>query len=96
MVAGLAGFDAVAGTLGAGTWRRCAPVHNVRYTSEAVRFAQIAGIAEGRAQMALARQQRGDWVKSSLSRHRAIGFGPIAFDCSRAAPGLSCAILHDA
>jgi hypothetical protein len=30
--------------------------------------------------MAIDRQQRGDWVKSSLSRHLAIGFGPIAFD----------------
>jgi hypothetical protein len=52
--------------------------------------------ADGCAQMAVARQQRGDWVESSLSRHVAIGFGPIAFDCRRAAPGLSCAILHDA
>ena len=52
--------------------------------------------ADACAQMAVDRQQRGDWVKSSLSRHLAIGFGPIAFDCGRAALGLLCAILHDA
>ena len=52
--------------------------------------------ADGCAQMAVDRPQRGDWVKSSLSRHLAIGFGPIAFGCRRAALGLLCAILHDA
>jgi hypothetical protein len=50
--------------------------------------------ADGSAQMAVDRQQRGDWVKSSLSCHLAIGFGPIAFDCRRAAPGIMFRPTH--
>jgi hypothetical protein len=73
-------------------------IRNVRFTSirdvaQTAQMRKYRPFADGSAQMA---QQRGDWFKSRLSRNLAIGFGPIAFDCRRAAPGLSCAILHDA